>query len=115
MIKAGTDLVYLPKFKKALEKGGENFLRRVFLAAELENKNIQHLAGIFAAKEAVMKALALPPDAWQDIHIKNRPNGAPEVEIPHSKLENYSLSISHDGGYVVAQFVVVLESDDAPS
>lgn len=109
-IRTGIDLIYLPKFKKSLKNGGENFLQRVFLSKELTNTNPEHLAGIFAAKEAVMKALDLSKDAWHDIQIINEPDGAPLVTIPNSKFQisNCSLSISHSGDYVIAQFVALL-------
>ena len=112
-LKTGIDLVYLPRFKRSLQNGGENFLKRVFLETELAHpgSKAEHLAGIFAAKEAVMKALSLPTDSWHDIEIKYRSTGAPKLEIRGLKLEirNSSLSISHDGKYVIAQFVAILK------
>lgn len=105
-IKTGIDIVYLPRFKKALKNGGVNFLKRVYLDGELKDHQIARLAGIFAAKEAVMKALGLPFDSWLDICITYKKNGAPKVEFTHYLLQtNNSLSISHDGNYVIAQFV----------
>lgn len=127
---SGIDLVYLPRFKKALKSGGENFLRRVFLESELDNAHLrgevhavrpdhhlgggssfQHLAGIFAAKEAVIKALGLPPGSWQDIVVNHKSDGAPKVSWTHhsSLITDHSLSLSHDGQYVIAQFVASLK------
>lgn len=116
-IKTGIDLVYLPKFQKSLESGGENFLRRIFHDTELEEQDGQRLAGIFAAKEAVIKALSLPQDSWKYIAIKYQPTGAPRVELLSgtAELQSHDLSISHDGRYVVAQFVAVLRNDGSPS
>ena len=112
-IVTGVDLVYIPRFKKSLRSGGENFLRRVFLEAELTHPGggITHLAGIFAAKEAIIKTLSLPVDSFHDIKVVNKPSGAPTVEITNYKLPitNYSLSISHDGDYVIAQFIAILK------
>ncbi len=112
-IVSGVDLVYLPRFKKALQNGGENFRQRVFNEQELTQgkTSIQHLAGIFSAKEAVIKALSLPVDSWHDIHIRNDHDGAPTAEIVNCKLKivNCSLSISHDGNYVIAQFMGILK------
>jgi len=123
IIKCGVDLVYLPRFKKSLKSGGENFLRRVFLGQELDHLRgvpqaqhhlggeISHLAGIFAAKEAVIKALSLPTDSWHDIFIIHKPDGQPKVEIINHKssIINHSLSISHDGNYCFAQFIAMLK------
>lgn len=125
-IVSGIDLVYIPRFKKTLKSGGENFLRRVFHETELVHPGgvIQHLAGIFAAKESIIKALGLPTDSWHEIRITHHKNGAPRVQIENCplrrieasklKIENCSLSISHDGNYVIAQFLGILE-DDATS
>jgi phosphopantetheine--protein transferase-like protein len=138
-IACGIDLVYLPRFKRSLKRGGENFLRRVFLEEEFDypqnhlrgvpqagrqtsqprlttaqhhlEGEISHLAGIFAAKEAVIKALSLPTDSWLNIFITFKPNGAPYVKIPYSifHIPYSSLSISHDGNYVIAQFIAMLK------
>lgn len=112
-IVSGMDLVYIPRFKKTLKSGGENFLRRVFHETELAHPGgvIQHLAGIFAAKETVMKALGLPVDSWHDIQITNNTSGLPKVKITNYQLliTSYSLSISHDGNYVIAQFVAIIK------
>lgn len=118
-ILSGVDLLYLTNFKKALKNGGENFLRRVFLDSELVKTTPEHLAGIFASKEAVIKALNLPPDSWHDIQITYKASGAPKVEVSNfdirpaegslKNISNFSLSISHDGNYVIAQFVAILK------
>lgn len=109
-IKTGIDLVYLPRFEKALERGGSVFLKRVYFESELKDQGIERLAGIFAAKEAVMKALNLPKDSWHSIKITYSQSGTPKVQILNlkSSIVNHSLSISHDGNYVIAQFVALL-------
>jgi phosphopantetheine--protein transferase-like protein len=109
-IKSGIDLVYIPRFKRSLENGGENFLRRVFSKDELENPKIEHLAGIFAAKEAAIKALSLPPGAWHDIQVSYRKNGSPQIRLLASlPLHALSLSISHENEYAIAQFVALAD------
>lgn len=124
-IASGVDLVYIPRFKKALKSGGENFLRRVFHETELRRHlpceqrrhleiDAQHLAGIFAAKESIIKALGLSTDIWNEIRITDYKNSAPTVQIDSAlqsyklQIENCSLSISHDKNYVVAQFVAII-------
>lgn len=116
-VRSGVDLVFLPRFRKVLNSGGASFFKRVYLSEELSDRREEHLAGIFAAKEAVMKAIGLPKDSWQDIKITYKQNGAPEVKISNFKLaplsyekqiSNSSLSISHDGDYVVAYFVALI-------
>jgi len=109
-IKTGVDLVYVPRFQKTLKSGGFNFLQRVYNPEEAKDKRIAHLAGIFAAKEAAIKALGLPASSWHSIKITKSFSGAPRVEIlGYSKdIKSSSLSISHDGNYVIACFVVLI-------
>ncbi len=62
IIGTGVDIIEVRRLRQAIEKWGRSFLERVFTGEELENaKNrtspYQHLAGRFAAKEAVFKAL----------------------------------------------------------
>lgn len=106
----GCDLVFLPRFKKSLKSGREVFLKRVFHLEELENMDPTHLAGIFAAKEAVMKALGLKPGSWQKIIIKKNASGKPSATLAEEKIKikTSDLSISHDGNYALAIFVGVL-------
>ena len=110
-IACGVDLVYLPRFKKSLKRGGENFLRRIYHEQELIKNDTAHLAGIFAAKEAVIKALKLPIDSWHDIKVIKNSKGAPSIELTtyNLQLTTYSLSISHDANYVIAQFTALYE------
>lgn len=109
---SGIDIVYLPRFKRSLKNGGENFLKRVFFQEELSD-SIEHLAGIFAAKEAIIKALDLPTDNWSSVKITHTKSGSPLVSLisPVPRIIQTSLSISHDGNYVIAQFVGILEDD----
>lgn len=58
----GTDIVEISRIEKATKKWGKKFLNRVFVESEIyycyQRKNpFQHLAGKFAAKEALIKAL----------------------------------------------------------
>ena len=60
----GVDVVELPRFRRAMERGGRAFMRRIFTPAEESYANARrrtkllHLAGRFAAKEAVVKAIS---------------------------------------------------------
>lgn len=125
IIKCGVDLVYLPRFKKSLNRGGENFLRRIYHEQELIHLRgglawhtkvhlegeTSHLAGIFAAKEAVIKALDLPIDSWLNIKVVKNSKGTPTIELRtyNLQLTTSSLSISHDHNYVIAQFIAILK------
>lgn len=94
----GVDIVNIPEFFRSVESGGDSFLQRTFVANELSNKKIEHLAGIFAAKEAVGKALSLPVGSWLKIEIKS--DGKPRALIDGQ--EKAEISISHHIDYAIA-------------
>ncbi len=114
-IKTGCDLVYIPKFKNAVTRNPENnFLARIFTPHELHhNLEINSLAGKFAAKEAVFKALGnLKPGAWHQIEIVNLSSGKPIiklVDMHHIKIVSSDISISHDGDYALATCCFLIE------
>lgn len=107
----GSDILELERFQKSFQKYPQKFKRDIFNAEELKNKNIQHLAGIFAAKEAVIKALDLQPGAWKNIEIKYKSSGKPQFFLKSSKEQSpiisQDISISHDGGYIIAVVVAI--------
>ncbi|MFR9297085.1 MAG: holo-ACP synthase, partial [Aedoeadaptatus pacaensis] len=55
----GIDMVYIPRVQNILDRRGEAFLERVFSREERRSlrMNAAHIAGRFAAKEAMAKAL----------------------------------------------------------
>ena len=95
----GVDLVNIPDFAKNLDQAGEWLLERTFLASELGNRKIEHLAGIFAAKEAVIKALSMKAGSWLEIEITHSPVGQPCAKVGQ---KNINVSISHAGDYATA-------------
>lgn len=106
--KVGCDIVFLKKFQESLTQGGDSFLQKVFSAHELhQNKSTESLAGIFAAKEAVMKAFDMEAGSWQKIEISKSETGRPVLKVEGMDLKRSDVSISHDGEYVVAVTVVV--------
>ncbi len=109
-IKTGIDIVNLNRFKNKIKKA--NILQEIFLPLELKNKEISHLAGIFAAKEATIKALGLTVSEWLKIEVQTEKSGKPILKLPQDiarKVIDYDVSISHDGNYSIATVVVLLE------
>lgn len=113
----GVDIVEICRIRKACEK--KRFLERFFSPEELsgikKNKGAafyEHLAGKFAAKEAVAKALGtgFRYFRWREIEILNGFNGKPYVklsgkarEISESQgYEKILITISHGRDYAVA-------------
>lgn len=85
----GLDLVDLDRFRRALERGGEAFLRRIFTAAERAEcarrpDPAPHLAARFAAKEAAMKALGTGWTrgvAFLDLEVRSDGARPPSLEV----------------------------------
>lgn len=109
----GVDITEVKRLKKAIGKWGDAFLKRVFTETELKNAQTrgclyQHLAGRFAAKEAVFKAMGNSDLTWHDLNIVNDKEGRPFVKVLNSKGEGVrvSISISHVKDYAVANAIV---------
>lgn len=107
ILKFGSDIVFLPRFEKTFLANKEHFLQNVFCKEELKNATTQGLAGIFAAKEAAMKALGIAAGQWQEILVAHKKTGKPYLAaFPKKKTSKkqwkHELTISHDGDYVVA-------------
>lgn len=106
----GTDMESIVRFE--LDENKLKTLTRFFTEAELnyclsKAQPAQHLAGRFAGKEAVLKALnSILPSAipLQTIEITNHPDGRPLVSVNFPKLPPISifLSISHCDAYALA-------------
>lgn len=113
VVKTGTDIVHIEKFRQSFRKYPNKFKKDIFFNSELQNSEIQHLAGLFAAKEAVIKALDLGPGSWKKIEIMSEKSGKPFVkllgEAGERKIESCDLSWSHHGDYVVAVAVFLLK------
>jgi holo-[acyl-carrier protein] synthase len=121
MIEAlGIDLIEIERIKKARDRWGKRFLQRVYTPRELEyclKKRYPEnsLAGRFAAKEAVMKALGTGLSmgvSWKEIEILNNRRGKPEVSVCGKTKEilgkrKILISISHTKENAIAQAVII--------
>ncbi len=102
-MRAGIDIVHIPRIKAMLDD--PELLGRTFTHSELRDKRPEHLAGIFAAKEAFLKASQVKVSRWDEIEIGSK--GKPR--IIHSfadRCKSIDLSISHDGDYAVAIVII---------
>ncbi len=97
-MKIGTDIVQIARIEKAI--GREHFKTRVFTKNEIAYcKNAQSFAGLYAAKEAYLKALGCGIErALTEVEIAHDEQGKPYLV----GVENSDLSISHDGDYAIA-------------
>src|SRR4051794_12465183 len=108
----GVDVVDLARFTETLERT-PTMRSRLFTESE-RNLPVESLAGRFAAKEALAKAMGAPAGlSWQDFEIVNDARGAPSFLLHGAAPERLSalgivtvhLSISHDTTVATA-FVV---------
>jgi holo-[acyl-carrier protein] synthase len=89
-IAVGVDIIEIDRVRKVYEHHGERFLRRVFTDIEIAQcrGRVPRLAGRFAAKEAISKALGtgLHGVAWREMEIVQLRSGRPSVRL-HGKAK----------------------------
>lgn len=106
----GIDIIEVERVRKAIERH-KNFLTRIYTEEEIKLSlrgefRYEELAGRFAVKEAVMKALKTGLGwgiAFKDIVVLNEPGGAPYVVLNNKakeyaegmKIKKIFVSISH--------------------
>lgn len=111
-MKIGCDIVHIPRFKKIMARTPA-MRSRIFLSQEEKGASVEKLAGIFAAKEAVIKALGLKAGDWPKIEIVKDKNGRPGIRLANSprNIISQDLSISHDKNYALAFAVFLVRPD----
>lgn len=126
ILRTGVDLVEIERLRRIAPAIRKRFLQRVYTPAELALAQDQDetLAGRFAAKEAVAKALGcgIGLVSWQDLEIINDSAGAPWLNLKGEAqrmavelhLEIWSLSISHTATHAVAMAVALGEIKQGP-
>jgi holo-[acyl-carrier protein] synthase len=81
----GVDVIEIERIADAVDRWGDRFLHRVYSEGEIAycRGRAQSLAGRFAAKEAVSKALGIGMRKirWRDIEILPDPRGKPVVQL----------------------------------
>ena len=115
----GTDIIEIARIAEAVKK--ESFVNKVFTAAERVyyekcGGNVQTYAGMFAAKEAVAKALKTGFNGIKhaEIEILHGESGAPYVKLKGQAAEIFKttgkqsleISISHCKEYATAVCVI---------
>jgi len=89
-IRTGIDLIEIERIQRAIQRHGKRFLERVYTPGELAacGQDVACLAGRFAAKEAVSKALetGIGPVVWCEMEILRGPAGEPVLHL-HGKAQ----------------------------
>lgn len=121
MFTVGTDLVWIPSFQNICAREPE-FLTTLFTGQELDycrdsrhSFRFESLAGRYAVKEAVLKALQvglydLDGVDFRDIEVISAGSGAPALKLSGAilgralelKLAHWSVSLSHSNDYALA-------------
>ena len=108
----GVDLVDIARFEEHVAKTPK-LLERLFLSSELDAP-MKTIAGRFAAKEALIKALGGSDGvAWHEVEITKNLSGKPEIKtlgstaqtVADAGISSLHLSISHDAGMAIAMVV----------
>ena len=120
----GIDIVDTDRIARMIEQHGEHFLTRCFTEGERAysaanaKRQVEHLAGRFAAKEAILKALGTGWSGgigWTDAEVVRDPSGKPTVQLAGEAaavaaelgVTSWWLSISHIRTHAVACAIAV--------
>ncbi len=123
LIAHGIDLIECDRIQDVWNQHPDRFIARILTPAEreycLRKKNpLPHIAGRFAAKEAIMKVLGTGwrgQISWTDIEILNDQAGQPHVELTgHCRqvadergMTRVLISITHTQNYAAASAIAV--------
>lgn len=120
----GIDIVETARIRRMVEEHGAHFLDRCFTPREQAycsasaKRRIEHLAGRFAAKEAVLKVLGTGwrgGIAWTDVEILPEPSGQPRLTLTGEcfriaeklGINQWHISISHIETHATASAIGV--------
>ena len=117
--RVGIDLVSVDSVRESLRNHGDRYLQRLYTAQEVEDcseggtVSAEHLAARFAAKEATIKALRLPPTQgldWRSIELVRTADGWTSLRLTGSAaalaeregIDAFSVSVTHEAGFAAA-------------
>lgn len=113
----GTDIESIERFKKLIDFKFE-LLKKMFFEDEIsyalgKANSCQSLAGIWCAKEAVVKSFnQVAYLDIRDVKVISRKNSSPKVSIEKLKLKeinfDISISISHSKHYATAVAILTI-------
>ena len=119
----GTDIIEIVRVGEMLDKHGEQFLQRVYTDQEVaycqaRKAYLQHFAGRWAAKEAVMKSIGTGWSkgvGFKDIEVESMESGQPRLILhgearetaDHVGVGEILITISHCRAYATATAVAM--------
>jgi holo-[acyl-carrier protein] synthase len=119
MLTSGIDMIEIARIQRAIDRHGERFLRRFFTVQERAycQGRARSLAGRFAVKEAVAKALGtgIGDFNWTDIEVVCDGRGRPELVLHNRALQmantmelaEWSISLSHTSTHAIGLAVAM--------
>lgn len=120
-ISVGVDIIEISRIRSAIDRWKERFLGRIFTESEIQlyRNKTESLAVRFAAKEAVIKALAPPvmDIKWRDIEVLSDTAGKPYLRLYGKALEHannmhikqFEVSLSHSRENAIALVIGLRE------
>lgn len=111
-LKIGCDIVHIPTFIESIKRSDGHVLEKIFTPQELGyGKSHTSLAGMFAAKESVIKAIGHKID-WLVIELSYQESGKPRVHVSERHSTHVlDVSIAHDGEYAIAYVLMSVEPE----
>jgi holo-[acyl-carrier protein] synthase len=121
MLSSGIDMIEIARIERAISRHGDRFLHRFFTEQEIQfcQGRPARLAGRFAVKEAVSKALGtgIGEFNWIDVEVVSDGLGKPELLLHENArdmassqgLIHWSISISHTETYAIGLAVAIGE------
>ncbi len=123
MLSVGVDMIEIARIERAMTRHGDRFYKRFFTDRERASCRDQasRLAGRFAVKEAVGKALGtgIGDVNWTDIEVVNDDRGKPDLVLHNQAqtlaaelgLHHWSISLSHTETHAIG-FAVAIQKGD---
>ena len=114
----GVDIIEISRIEEMLAKHEDRFLERVFTPGEqahgaASRRRSEHLAGRFAAKEAVIKAISqIDPKrvlAMNQVEVRNDRLGRPHILLHDARSGRLQIhvSLSHVDTVAVASAIAI--------
>ena len=102
----GTDIIEISRFRKKPFESNKSFYELIFSDSEIKHckkfsNPFTHFAGLFAAKESIIK-LFNKPLTMKQIGISWNPSGKPIVKIKNNQIYDIKISISHSKLFAIA-------------
>lgn len=119
MLATGVDMIEIDRIARAEARHGARFRQRFFTEQELAycQGRYERLAGRFAAKEAVAKALGtgIGDVSWKDIEVVCDAQGGPHLLLHNEAaalaaslgLKEWSISLAHTRSHAIALAVAL--------